>query len=231
MDQPHARYNALLERCKQLSPTPTAVAHPCDESSIIAASDAAHLIAPILVGPINRIKEAAIKARVDISSFLLVDAKFSQHSAEKAVAEVRAGRAHALMKGSLHTDELMSEVVKRDTGLRTARRISHCFVLDLTGARGTTHNYRRRGKHSANLEGKSRHRPERDRSRTRFGCRGCARGGAVGNGDDQSRRAVYARSGSPMQDGRPKTDHRRRARRPACARQRNQFGSSENQKN
>jgi phosphate acetyltransferase len=131
----HAKYQLLLERCKALPPTPTAVAHPCDESSLQGACDAAKagLIAPTLVGPVARIKEVAEKARLDISAFPIVDAAFSQDSADKAVALVRAGKAEALMKGSLHTDELMSAVVKRDTGLRTARRISHCFVMDVPG--------------------------------------------------------------------------------------------------
>lgn len=135
MDQKHAKYEMLLERCKALPPTPTAVAHPCDESSISAAVDAAKagLIAPILVGPVDRIKAAAAAAGVDITPYPLVDAEFSQDAALKAVAEVRAGRAEALMKGSLHTDELMGAVVKRETGLRTARRISHCFVMDVPG--------------------------------------------------------------------------------------------------
>src|SRR3954469_14583452 len=133
MSQKHARYLELLERCKELPPTPTAVAHPCDESSLQGVIDAAKagLIAPILVGPIDRIKAVAAEARLNIDKFPIVDASFSQDSADKAVAEVRAGRAEALMKGSLHTDELMGAVVKRDTGLRTARRISHCFVMDV----------------------------------------------------------------------------------------------------
>jgi phosphate acetyltransferase len=131
----HARYDKLIERCKKLPPTPTAVAHPCDESSLRGAVDAARagLIAPILVGPAARIREVAAKAKLDISGYTIVDATFSEESAAKAVAEVRAGRAQALMKGSLHTDELMGAVVRRDTGLRTARRISHCFVMDVPG--------------------------------------------------------------------------------------------------
>ena len=135
MGNDHEKYRRLIERCKALPPMPTAVAHPCDESSLKGAVDAAKagLIAPILVGPAARIKEVAVKAGLDISSFRIVDAEFSQESAEKAVAEVRGGRAEALMKGSLHTDELMAAVVKRDTGLRTARRISHCFVMDVPG--------------------------------------------------------------------------------------------------
>lgn len=136
MEQKHGKkYDLLIAKCKSLPPAATAVAHPCDESSLTAAVDAAKagLIAPILVGPTARIKEVAAKAGLDISSYPIVDAAFSQESADKAVAEVRAGRAEALMKGSLHTDELMSAVVKRDTGLRTARRISHCFVMDVPG--------------------------------------------------------------------------------------------------
>ena len=135
MDKKHERYEKLIARCKALPPTPTAVAHPCDESSLRGAVDAAKagLIAPILVGPAERINEVAAKAKLDISGYTIVDAAFSEESAAKAVAEVRAGRAQALMKGSLHTDELMGAVVKRDTGLRTARRISHCFIMDVPG--------------------------------------------------------------------------------------------------
>jgi len=135
MQAKHEKYRRLLERCKALPPTPTAVAHPCDESSLQGAVDAAKagLIAPILVGPAARIREVAAKAGLDIAAYTIVDAAFSEESAAKAVAEVRAGRAQALMKGSLHTDELMGAVVRRETGLRTARRISHCFVMDVPG--------------------------------------------------------------------------------------------------
>jgi phosphate acetyltransferase len=135
MANKHGKYQQLIRRCKTLPPTPTAVAHPCDESSLQAAVDAAKagLIAPILVGPSARIRELAAKAGLDITGYPVVEAGFSHESAEKAVAEVRAGRAEALMKGSLHTDELMGAVVKRETGLRTARRISHCFIMDVPG--------------------------------------------------------------------------------------------------
>ena len=135
MEQTHERYDRLIERCKKLPATPTAVAHPCDESSLQGAVDAAKagLIAPILVGPAARIREIASKAGLDISGYPIVEAGFSHESAEKAVEQVRNGKAEALMKGSLHTDELMAAVVRRDTGLRTARRISHCFVMDVPG--------------------------------------------------------------------------------------------------
>jgi phosphate acetyltransferase len=124
-----------MDRCKGLAPTPTAVAHPCDQSSLEGAVEAAKagLIAPILVGPVARIKATAEKFNLDISPCRLVDAQHSHDSAAKAVELVRLGEAEALMKGSLHTDELMGAVVKRETGLRTGRRISHCFVMDVPG--------------------------------------------------------------------------------------------------
>src|SRR5262252_10784334 len=129
----HAKYQRLIDFCKTLPPTPTAVAHPCDQTSLQGAVDAARmrLIEPILVDPRARIEEVAKQFRIDIAGLQIVDAPFSHASADKAVELVREGRAEALMKGSLHTDELMGAVVKRDTGLRTARRISHCFVMDV----------------------------------------------------------------------------------------------------
>src|SRR4051794_9011918 len=131
--QEHSKFRALVERAQQLAPVRTAIAHPCDTVAIESAVEGARLklIEPILVGPEARIREAA--AGMDIASFELIDAEHSHDSAAKAVAEVRAGRAGALMKGSLHTDEFMAAVVARDTGLRTARRISHCFIMDVPG--------------------------------------------------------------------------------------------------
>ena len=129
----HEKYQRLLDFCKSLPPTPTAVAHPCDQSSLRGAVDAAKLglIAPILVGPRSRITELARQHDLDIGGLQIVDAAYSEESAAKAVELVRAGKAEALMKGSLHTDELMGAVVRRETGLRTARRVSHCFVMDV----------------------------------------------------------------------------------------------------
>jgi phosphate acetyltransferase len=135
MKNKHEKYQRLIDRCKKLPPTPVAVAHPCDQSSLEGAADAAKLglIAPILVGPRARIEAVAAQFHINIAKLTIVDAEHSQDSAEKAVQLVREGKAEALMKGSLHTDELMAAVVRRDTGLRTARRISHCFVLDVPG--------------------------------------------------------------------------------------------------
>lgn len=129
----HEKLNSLIEKARQYAPVNVAVAHPCDQVSLESAVAAAklQLMTPILVGPEQRIRDVAAKHGLDISAFEIVDAEYSQDSAEKAVALVREGRAEALMKGSLHTDELMGAVVKRDTGLRTARRISHCFIMDV----------------------------------------------------------------------------------------------------
>jgi phosphate acetyltransferase len=133
METKHAKYERLLERCKMLMPTPTAVAHPCDETSLRGAIEAADLglLTPILVGPRAKIQAVAKQSGIDISRYELVDSPHSQASADAAVRLVREGKADMLMKGSLHTDELMGAVVARDTGLRTARRISHCFVMDV----------------------------------------------------------------------------------------------------
>jgi len=129
----HDKYERLLAFAKTLPPLPTAVVHPCDESSLTGAVEAAGLglMAPILVGPAARVKAVAHKYGLDISRFEIVDTPHSHASAEQGVRLVREGRAECLMKGSLHTDELMAAVVARDQGLRTARRISHCFVMDV----------------------------------------------------------------------------------------------------
>jgi phosphate acetyltransferase len=132
-ERQHDKYDALIARCKTLPATPCAVAHPCDESSLRGAVEAAQLglIRPILVGPAARIAAVAAQCRLDISAFEVVDAPHSAASAETAVRLAREGKAEMLMKGSLHSDEIMAAVVKRETGLRTSRRVSHCFVMDV----------------------------------------------------------------------------------------------------
>ena len=127
------KYEALLARCAGMPPISTAVAHPCDEASLGAVVEAAEagLIVPILVGPADRIRRVAREARLDITPYPIEDVPHSHAAAARAVELVRLGRARVLMKGSLHTDELMSEVVKRETGLRTDRRVSHVFVMDV----------------------------------------------------------------------------------------------------
>jgi phosphate acetyltransferase len=131
----HEKYERLIEAAQRLPPVTTAIAHPCDEVSLESAVEAARLklILPVLVGPGRRIREVAARTGVDIGGLEIVDAAHSHEAAAKAVELVRLGRAEALMKGSLHTDELMAAVVSRDRGIRTARRISHCFIMDVPG--------------------------------------------------------------------------------------------------
>ena len=127
------KYEQFLERCKRLAPIPTAVAHPCEASALEGALDAKRLglIMPILVGPATRIAAVAKEAGLDLSGEVIVDVPHSHAAADKAVELVRSGKAELLMKGSLHTDELMSSVVAREGGLRTGRRVSHVFIMDV----------------------------------------------------------------------------------------------------
>ena len=131
----HEKYERLVDAARQLPPTKTAIVHPCDKVSLESAVEAAKLglIAPILVGPEARIRAVAVREGFDITAFPLISSEHSHDSAAKAVELVRLGQAEALMKGSLHTDELMGAVVSRTAGIRTARRISHCFVMDVPG--------------------------------------------------------------------------------------------------
>ena len=133
--EPRERYDRLVRGAQRLPPVTTAVVHPCDKISIEGVVEATRLglIDPILVGPPARISDAAEHAKADISNYPLIESAHSHDSAAKAVELVRQGKAEALMKGSLHTDELMGAVVARETGIRTARRISHCFVMDVPG--------------------------------------------------------------------------------------------------
>jgi len=127
------KYESLLARCAGLEPVPTAVAHPCEKSALAGALEAGKkgLITPILVGPAAKIEEIANSAGLDIGNAEILDTPHSHASAAKAVELVRVGRAELLMKGSLHTDELLGAVVARETGLRTGRRISHVFLMDV----------------------------------------------------------------------------------------------------
>ena len=130
----HNGYNRLIEAASG-HPVTTAVAHPCSAAALAAAVEAAEagLIVPILVGPESRIRQAAEEAGKDISALRIVPSIHSHESAAKAVELVRSGEARLLMKGSLHTDELMGAIVSRATGLRTERRISHAYVMDVPG--------------------------------------------------------------------------------------------------
>ena len=127
------KYEQLLERCRALEPVPTAVAHPCEATALAGAIEASEkrLIVPILVGPAVKIAEIAKANGIRLDEVRIVDAPHSHAAAAKAVELVRQGQAELLMKGSLHTDELLGAVVAKETGLRTGRRISHVFIMDV----------------------------------------------------------------------------------------------------
>ena len=127
------KYEQLLLRCAELEPVVTAVAHPCEASALAGAIEAGEkkLITPILVGPGDKIRQVAAAAGIALGNVRIVETEHSHESAAKAVALVRSGEAELLMKGSLHTDELLGAVVARETGLRTGRRISHVFIMDV----------------------------------------------------------------------------------------------------
>jgi phosphate acetyltransferase len=127
------KYEKLLERCRGLAPIPTAVAYPCEETALAGAIDAGRdgLIEPILVGPASRIAEIAKSAGITLGHTEIVDVAESRAAAAKAVELVRNGRAELVMKGSLHSDEILGAVIAKETGLRTGRRLSHVFVMDV----------------------------------------------------------------------------------------------------
>lgn len=127
------RYDTLIKTCDPVDPIKVLVVHPSDRDSLLGAIQAAEagLIIPILVGPRKKIQQAADQAGVDLSPYEIVDVKHSHDAAAKAVSLVQTGQYEALMKGSIHTDELMGAVVQRDSGLRTERRVTHVFLMDI----------------------------------------------------------------------------------------------------
>lgn len=132
-EERHAKYERLIARAKQVPPATTVVVHPCDETSLKGAIEAAQagIIVPTLVGPKHKISAVASAHGFDLSPFEIVDAAHSEESAAKAVQLIHHTKGELLMKGSLHTDELMRAVTASKDGLRTARRISHVFVMDV----------------------------------------------------------------------------------------------------
>ena len=125
---------ALIKQAKQLMPLHTAVIHPVTSESLQGAVEAAQkkLVEPILVGPITKINKAAQKLNLDLANFEIIDTEHSHAAAEKAVELARTGKVQMLMKGSLHTDEMMQAILDKDKGLRTDKRMSHVFVLDIS---------------------------------------------------------------------------------------------------
>ena len=127
------KYEKIIERCQDLEPVPTSVAYPCDETSLAGAIDAAAqgLITPILVGPAGTIRELARAKGIDLGGAAIEDVPDSHRAAARAVALVREGKAELVMKGSLHSDEILAAVISKETGLRAGRRLSHAFLMDV----------------------------------------------------------------------------------------------------
>ncbi len=130
---PPSKYDRLIAATRSFDPVPTVVVHPCDETSLRGALDSAKsgIIRPILVGPEARIRSTASRHGLDIAGIEIVDAPHSEAAAAKAVELIHAAKGEMLMKGSLHTDELMRSITAKAAGLRTDRRISHVFVMDV----------------------------------------------------------------------------------------------------
>jgi phosphate acetyltransferase len=135
VEQGREKYQRVVAMAQRLPPVITAVVHPCDAVSLVGAVEAhrLNLISPVLIAPLTRLQDVARQNDIDITGLPLVASAHSHDSAAKGVALVREGKVAALMKGSLHTDELISAVVAHDSGLRTDRRISHCFIMDVPG--------------------------------------------------------------------------------------------------
>ena len=211
------RYRQLIEMTRGMEPIRTAVVHPVDAVSLIGAIEAGRekLIVPVLVGPEDRIRAAAEAAKLDLGAYEVVPTEHSEAAAAQAVAMARAGKVEALMKGALHTDELMRAVVDGERGLRTHRRISHVFAMDVPGYPRPLFITDAAINIYPDARGQARHRAERDRSGARARDRDAKGrdpvGGRDGHGDDQ----VHARRRRALQDGRPRADHRRHRRRPA----------------
>ncbi|EHR03184.1 phosphate acetyltransferase [Bradyrhizobium sp. WSM471] len=131
--QPASKYDRLIAAARAVPPTPTVVVHPCDETSLRGAVESAQagIIRPILVGPDKKIRDTAARHGLDVGAFEIVDTAHSEASAARGVELIHAGKGELLMKGSLHTDELMRAVTAKAGGLRTDRRISHVFVMDV----------------------------------------------------------------------------------------------------
>ena len=176
------RYELLIRMTRGMDPIRTAVVHPVDTPSLLGAVEAAriNLITPVLVGPEARIRAAAALAQLDLAPYEIVPTEHSEAAAAQAVAMARAGKVEALMKGALHTDELMHAVVDGESGLRTARRISHVFAIDAPDPEAALH-HRRRDQRLPHAGGQAGHYPERDRSGARLGDTDAARGDPVRN--------------------------------------------------
>ena len=211
---PHAKYERLVAAAKRQPALATAIAHPCDETSLRGALEAAQagMIIPILVGPKEKIVSLAKSLDLDVRGIEIIDVPHSQAAADKAVELVRLGRAELLMKGSLHSDELLGAVTKRDTGLRTGRRISHVFVMDVPTHPQTLFITDAAVNIAPDLLAK---RDIIQNAIDLFAALGLgdAQGcNPLGSRDRDPQHSLDHRGRRALQDGRSRSDHRRRAR-------------------
>ena len=223
-DETYNSYQLLIEAATQVDVIETAVAHPCDESSLSAVVHAAKqgIVQPLLVGPEASIRDVANECQLDISAYEIIDADHSRDSAGKAVGLVRSGRAQVLMKASLHSDEFLAAVVAKEGGLRTGRRTSHVFLLDVPTYPEVLAVADAAINIQPDLDTKADNPAEHHRSDALPG-----QGGPTGryslsrrNCDGQD--SLHHRCCGALQDGRPRSDHRRHDRRPAGHGQRHQ---------
>ena len=161
---PLSKYDRLIARAKEVPPASTIIVHPCDETSLRGPVEAAEagIIIPILVGPAAKIIAVAREHHLDISAIEIVDAPHSDAAAARAVQMIHESKGELLMKGSLHSDELLREVTSSKTGLRTARRISHVFIMDVPTYSENSFHHRCRDQYISRSGCKARHHPKCD---------------------------------------------------------------------
>ncbi len=200
----------LIKGCQGCEPIPCAIVHPCDRDSLMGAIEAARrgFIIPVLVGPEDKIRKAAEEAQIDLGPYRIVPSAHSHESAQKAVALASAGEVEALMKGSLHTDEIMGAIVPAAAGLRTSRRISHAFVMDVATYPKMFIMTDAAVNIFPNLEDKRDIVQNAIDLVARARARDAQGGHPVGRRGDQLEDSLHARRGRTVQDGRPGPDHR-----------------------
>ena len=222
-----ATFDQMLVATRDLDPIPTAVVHPCDEASLEGALYAQQngLITPILVGPETKIRAAAKAANLNIQGIEIVPSLHSHDSAKKAVCLVHEAKAQALMKGALHTDELMGEVVHKERGLRTERRMSHIFVLDVPTYPKPLLISDAAINIFPDLETKADIVQNAIELAQAIGVDTPKVAIPVGARDREPAHPLHGRSRRALQDGRPASDHWWHPRWPACLRQRGVQGS------
>jgi hypothetical protein len=207
-------FRTILERTRGLEPLRIAVVHPVDRNALLGAVEAAQaeLILPTFVGPEDRIRATAQAEQIDISPYALVSTEHSHAAAARSVAMARSGEVDALMKGSLHTDELMHEVVAPDTGLTTDRRMSHVFVLDVPTYPRPLFITDAALNVDPDLDAKRGYCPERDRVGSGPRYHDAQGRNPLGGGNGDTQAAFHAGCRGPGQDGRSGTNRRRRGR-------------------